>query len=53
VLLAVGACTWFDADPPSNTCKTSQECFRAQGEVCDQARHVCVVTPDGGVVDAP
>ncbi len=49
---AAGACTLFD-DPPKNTCKTDPDCFRAQGEVCDMQKHVCVKrTVDAGV-DAP
>jgi hypothetical protein len=49
---AISACTLFDDDPPSNTCQTNQDCFRAQGENCNQTTHVCEVTVDGGV-DAP
>ncbi len=51
-LLVVGACTLFDDDPPANTCKSDQDCFRAQGEVCNQTTHACVLKADAGV-DAP
>lgn len=50
--LATGACTLFDDDPPSNACKTNGDCFRAQGETCNQTKHVCEMTVDAGV-DAP
>jgi len=49
---AIGACTLFDDDPPSNSCKTDQDCFRAQGETCNQQNHVCELKADAGV-DAP
>ena len=48
----VGACTLLDDDPPSNTCKSNSDCFRAQGETCNTQKHVCEVTTDAGV-DAP
>ena len=47
-----GACTLFDDDPPANTCKSDQDCFRAQGEACNQTKHVCELKADAGV-DAP
>lgn len=50
--VAFGACTLFDDDPPANTCKSNQDCFRAQGETCNQTKHVCEMTIDAGV-DAP
>lgn len=50
--LAGGACTLFDDDPPKNTCKTDDDCFRAQGEVCNQQKHVCEPRGDAGI-DAP
>ena len=49
---AIGACTLLDDDPPTNTCKTDQDCFRAQGEACNQQNHVCELKADAGV-DAP
>jgi hypothetical protein len=55
LLLAAGvfsACTLFDEDPPASTCSTDQDCFRAQGEHCNQTKHVCEVTADAGV-DTP
>ena len=51
-LAAAGACTLFDEDPPASTCSTDQDCFRAQGEHCNQTKHVCEVTADAGV-DTP
>ena len=50
--LAIGACTLLDDDPPTNTCATNADCFRAQGETCNPSKHVCEVTADAGV-DAP
>ena len=52
LLLALNSCTLFD-DPPKNSCKVDSDCFRAQNEMCDQQKHVCVQrTVDAGV-DAP
>jgi len=52
LLLLMSSCTLFD-DPPKNTCKTDNDCFRAQNEMCDQQKHECVQrTVDAGV-DAP
>ena len=41
-LLAFGGCAWFDDGAPARTCKTSRDCFAAQGEVCTAAG-VCEV----------
>jgi hypothetical protein len=49
---AVSACTLFDEDPPPSTCSADSDCFRAQGEKCNQTKHVCEITADAGV-DAP
>ena len=51
LLLALSACTLFDDDPPKNTCKSDQDCFRAQGEKCNLQSHVCELRDAG--VDAP
>ncbi len=48
----IGACTLLDDDPPTNTCKTNTDCFRAQGETCNMTKHICEMTVDAGV-DAP
>ncbi|MBV8756592.1 MAG: hypothetical protein JO257_04940 [Deltaproteobacteria bacterium] len=48
----VGACTLLDDDPPTNTCKSNSDCFRAQGETCNQTTHTCEQIMDAGV-DAP
>jgi hypothetical protein len=59
-LAGAGACTLFDADPPDDSCMADTDCFRAQGEVCNQTTHTCVKKPmaDAGVdarvfLDAP
>lgn len=52
-LAAASACTLFDDDPPGNECKFDSDCFRAQGEVCNQAKHVCEVRATDAGVDAP
>lgn len=52
VVVALTSCTLLDDDPPKNTCKVDADCFRAQGEVCNQATHVCQPKADAGV-DAP
>jgi len=51
---AAGACTLFDEDPPDDSCMADSDCFRAQGEVCNQQTYKCEVKPmaDAGV-DAP
>jgi len=50
-LLAIGACTLLDSEPPDDSCSADTDCFRAQGESCNQSTHRCEVR-DGGV-DAP
>lgn len=47
--LATGGCTLFDGDPPDRSCRTDNDCFRAQGERCDQDSKVCVVIDAGAV----
>lgn len=50
---SIGACTLLDDDPPTNTCKNDNDCFRAQNETCNQTKHICEQkTVDAGV-DAP
>ena len=49
IVLLVTGCTLFDDDPPKNTCKVDTDCFRAQGEVCNQQKHVCEPGPDAGM----
>jgi hypothetical protein len=49
--VVVGACTLLEDDLPTNACKNTNDCFRAQGEHCDVMRHVCVPVDAG--VDAP
>ncbi len=50
--LAATSCTLFDEDPPDDSCAADTDCFRAQGEVCNQQTHRCEVRADAGV-DAP
>ena len=51
--LALPACTLFDDGPPDNTCSSDKDCFRAQGEHCDLAKHECVTGDVDAGVDAP
>ncbi len=44
-----GGCALFDGDPPDRSCRTDNDCFRAQGERCDQEANVCVLV-DAGMV---
>ena len=52
-LAAAGACTLFDEDPPDDSCMTDTDCFRAQGEVCNQQTKRCEVRMTDAGVDAP
>lgn len=46
----VGACTLLDEDPPDDSCETDTDCFRAQGERCNQETKRCEVrVMDAGV----
>ena len=38
---AIVACTLFDDDPPSRSCKIDSDCYRSQGEHCVQDTHTC------------
>jgi hypothetical protein len=50
---AFAACALLDDGPPDNRCASNQDCFRAQGEVCNLEKHVCeLATVDAGI-DAP
>jgi hypothetical protein len=44
LLGALGGCTLFD-DPPDRSCRTDMDCFRAQGERCNDDNQ-CEVPPD-------
>jgi hypothetical protein len=44
-------CALFE-DRVDRSCKTSNDCFRAQGEVCDPDKHVCVAGPDAAPLRA-
>ena len=52
-LAAAGACTLFDEDPPDDSCKTDLDCFRAQGEVCNQMTMRCEMKMTDAGVDTP
>ena len=47
-LVVPGGCAWFEDEPPDRSCEDNEDCFRAQGEVCDRARKTCVQAPDAG-----
>jgi hypothetical protein len=49
VLVAMGACALFTEDPPENVCASDEQCFRAQGEVCNLETKRCEPGPDAGV----
>jgi len=53
VTLAAGGCSLFGGDAPDRTCRGDNDCFRAQGERCNQANHTCEVMIDAAVSDAP
>ena len=46
------SCTLFDEEPPDDSCASDTDCFRAQGETCNQQTKRCEVRGDAGV-DAP
>lgn len=50
--LAIGACALLDDGPPENECEIDADCFRAQGEVCNDDTNMCEPQMDAGV-DAP
>ena len=50
---AITACALLAQGPPDNRCASDQDCFRAQGEVCNLTTHRCEPGPDAGAVDAP
>jgi hypothetical protein len=41
ISLAVAACAAFDGDTPDRTCRTDNDCFRAQGELCNVDTRRC------------
>jgi hypothetical protein len=45
--VALAGCTLFD-DRPDNSCKSNNDCFQAQGEVCNMTTKTCEVEPDAG-----
>ncbi|MEO8698538.1 MAG: hypothetical protein ABI867_00810 [Kofleriaceae bacterium] len=53
VAIAVAACALFAEDPPANVCASDEQCFRAQGEVCNLETKRCEPGPDAGVPDKP
>ncbi|MEZ4401577.1 MAG: hypothetical protein R3B06_16245 [Kofleriaceae bacterium] len=48
----VGGCAWFDDGPPTRACRTTRDCFAAQGEVCDPVTATCVPGPDAATAAA-
>ena len=60
--LALGAlllcgCPLTHGDYPGRACATSDDCFKGQGEVCNQTTRQCEIAVDAGVdrpsVDRP
>ena len=47
--LLLGGCTLFD-DPPDRSCRTDNDCFRAQGEFCNDDNQ-CEVAPDAAPLE--
>jgi hypothetical protein len=50
---AAGACTLFDEDPPDDSCVSDNDCFRAQGEICNQQTKQCQLRPMDAGIDTP
>jgi len=48
--LGLGGCTLFD-DPPDRSCKSDNDCFRAQGETCNPDTHQCEAGPDAAPLE--
>jgi hypothetical protein len=51
--LAGAGCGFFDAGPPDRSCRADRDCFRAQGETCNQETQQCEVPVDAGIDAAP
>lgn len=49
--LALGACALGD-DRPDRSCKGNDDCFAAQGEICNQTTKQCEQAPDAGALQA-
>jgi hypothetical protein len=50
---AIASCTLFEDDIPDRSCRSNDDCFRAQGEVCDVPSQTCVIGPDAApMIDA-
>jgi hypothetical protein len=41
----IASCSLFE-NLPDRSCKVDDDCFKAQGERCDQQSHTCVAGPD-------
>jgi hypothetical protein len=50
--LAIASCTLFQDDIPDRSCRADDECFRAQGEICDEPSQTCIPGPDAAPPDA-
>lgn|GEM_PF-4278935 len=50
MLATLSGCFLFRNDLPDDSCESDQDCFRAQGEVCDVEAGQCIVAdgPDAG-----
>lgn len=53
VAAAIAGCALFNEGPPDNTCRSDQDCFRAQGEVCNMETLRCEPGPDASVPPPP
>lgn len=51
--LGLGGCFLFHDDYPDDSCETTDDCFAAQGEVCNIETNTCEVPADAGpTIDA-
>ena len=48
----LAACALLSEGPPENVCRIDEDCFRAQGEICDLEAGKCVPGDGGIIVDA-
>lgn len=48
-----GACTLFDEELPDDSCERDNDCFRAQGEVCNLDTKRCEPPMTDAGVDTP
>lgn len=51
VAFAAGTTAWgcsLFREYPDDFCETNQDCFRAQGEICNLSTNHCEIAPDAG-----